>query len=171
MFIHLPATTTTSELTQDVYVVSLSYLLGFKAVFHAFYSLHAFDLPSCRNCELLSALSSSHPQHALLRGRATSITTTNLTTTSLGLLQLLQDLGISASAHPHHNLPYGHITNPSGSLGKDRGDGSSLDREGRRNVFSLNLVEKLQSLGLHRVAARGMTGHSEAERDQQPDAL
>lgn len=171
MFIHLPATTTTSELTQAVYIVSLSYLPGFKVVFHAPCSLHAFDLPSCRNCEVLSASSPSHPQHVLLGGQATTISTTNLTATSLGLLQLLQDRGISASPHPLHNLPYSHSTNPSGSTAKDRGEGSSSDREGRRNVFSLNLVEKLQSLGLHRVAARGMTGHSEAERDKQPDVL
>lgn len=33
---------------------------------------------------------------------------------------------------------------------------------GKRSVFSFNLVEKLLSLGLHRVAARGMVTDSEA---------
>lgn len=131
-------------------------------------SLYSFGMPSCRNCELMSTSSPSHQQHFGLGGRTTTpttTTTTNVTTSSLGLLQLLQEHGISASPHPHHYLHYSHSTKPSGPTAKDKGGGSSSDKEGRRNMFSLNLVEKLQSLGLHRVAAWGMTGCNEAERE------
>lgn len=132
-------------------------------------SLHSFGLPSCRNCELVSTSSPSYQQHFGLGGTTTT-TTTNLTTSSLGLLQLLQERGISASTDPQRNLRYS--PRPSHSTSKDKGGGSSSDREGRRrNVFSLNLVEKLQSLGLHRVAAWGMTGCNEAEREKQTDIL
>ncbi|KAM9363614.1 trafficking kinesin-binding protein 1 [Symphorus nematophorus] len=134
-------------------------------------SLHSFGLPACWNCELVSNSSPSHQQHFGLGGRATTTTTANLTTSSLGLLQLLQERGISASTDPQCNLRYSQSPKPSRSTAKDKGGGSSSDREGRRNVFSLNLVEKLQSLGLHRVAAWGMMGSNEAEREKQTDIL
>lgn len=125
-------------------------------------SLHSFGLPSCRNCEHVSTCP-SHQQHFGRGGRTT--TTTNLTTSSLGLLQLLQEHGISASTHPHRNLHYSHSATPAYPTVKDNGGASSSDKEGRRNTFSLNLVEKLQSLGLHRVAAWGMMGRGGKERD------
>uniref|UniRef100_UPI0037E70A20 trafficking kinesin-binding protein 1 n=1 Tax=Semicossyphus pulcher TaxID=241346 RepID=UPI0037E70A20 len=123
-------------------------------------SLHSFGLPPCRNCELVSTSSPSHTQHFGQGGRTTTTTTTtNVTTSRLGLVQLLQERGISASRQPHHNLHYSESSKSSRFLTKDRSGGSgSTDKEGRRNIFSLNLVAKLQSLGLHRVAAWGMKG-------------
>ncbi|XP_059184383.1 trafficking kinesin-binding protein 1, partial [Centropristis striata] len=126
--------------------------------------LHSFGLPSCRNCELVSTSSPSHQQHfGPGGGTSTSSTSTStstcshVATSSLGLLQLLQERGISASPHPQHHLHYRHSAKHSPSTAKDKGGGSPSDSEARRSVFSLNLVEKLQNLGLHRVAARGMT--------------
>ncbi|XP_078022232.1 trafficking kinesin-binding protein 1 isoform X1 [Epinephelus lanceolatus] len=127
-------------------------------------SLHSFGLPSCGNCELVSTSSPSHQQHFGLQGRTTTNTTTNVSTSSPGLLQLLQERGISASPYPHNYLHHSHSTKPSPSTAKDKGGGSPSDKEGRRNIFSLNLVEKLQGLGLHRVAAWGMTDRSGKEK-------
>ncbi|TKS69107.1 Trafficking kinesin-binding protein 1 106 kDa O-GlcNAc transferase-interacting protein [Collichthys lucidus] len=129
-------------------------------------SLHSFGLPSCRNCELVSTSSPSQP-HFGLGDRTTTTTTTNVTNSSLGLLQLLQEHGISASPLPHHNLHHSQSTKPAHPTEKDKGGGSSPDKVGRRNFFSLNLVEKLQSLGLHRVAAWGMKSRSNAERENK----
>ncbi|XP_044047351.1 trafficking kinesin-binding protein 1 isoform X1 [Siniperca chuatsi] len=128
-------------------------------------SVRSFGLPSCRNCELVSTSSPFHQQHVGLGGRTTTITTTNVTTSSPGLVQLLHERGISASPYPHHNLHYSQSTNPSCSTAKDKGGGSSSDKEGGGNIFSLNLVEKLQTLGLNRVAAWGMMGHNGKERE------
>ncbi|KAI3352868.1 hypothetical protein L3Q82_019441, partial [Scortum barcoo] len=132
-------------------------------------SLHSFSVPSCWNSELMSTSSPSHLQHFGLRGQTTptttNTTTRSVTTSSLGLVQLLQQRGISARPYPHHNVHYS--AKPSRTTAKDKGGGSSLDNEGRRNIFSWNLVEKLHSLGLHRVAAWGMTGRNEAERQKQ----
>ncbi|TKS69181.1 Trafficking kinesin-binding protein 1 106 kDa O-GlcNAc transferase-interacting protein [Collichthys lucidus] len=129
-------------------------------------NLHSFGLPSCRNCELVSTSSPSQP-HFGLGDRTTTTTTTNVTNSSLGLLQLLQEHGISASPLPHHNLHHSQSTKPAHPTEKDKGGGSSPDKVGRRNFFSLNLVEKLQSLGLHRVAAWGMKSRSNAERENK----
>lgn len=116
-------------------------------------SLYPFGLPSCRNCELLNA-SLPLQQHYLGRRRSWTGATTNTTTTSsLGILQLLQQCGISASLHPQ---PSAQQRQQQQQHGATEGDDGS--RDGRRSVFSLNLVEKLQSLGLHRVAAWGMMG-------------
>ncbi|XP_037619333.1 trafficking kinesin-binding protein 1, partial [Sebastes umbrosus] len=126
-------------------------------------SLHSFGLPSCRTCELVSTSSPSHRQHFGPGCQTTTTTTTTNVATSLpGLVQLLQERGISASPYPHNYL---HLsTKPSPSTAKDECGDSPSDKEVRRNTFSLNLVEKLQGLGLHRVAAWGMTGHSGEEK-------
>ncbi|XP_070829414.1 trafficking kinesin-binding protein 1 isoform X1 [Chaetodon trifascialis] len=136
-------------------------------------SLHSLSLPSCRNCELVSTSPPSYEQHFGLGGQTTTTTTTTtkVTASSLGLLQLLQERGISASPYPHHHQHDSQCTKPSQSTTKDKGGGSSLDKEGRKNIFSLNLVKKLHSLGLHRVVAWGMTGHNEAEREKQLGVL
>ncbi|XP_042340417.1 trafficking kinesin-binding protein 1 [Plectropomus leopardus] len=125
-------------------------------------SLHSFGLPSCRNCELVSTSSLSHQQH--FGPGCQTTTTTNVTKSSPGLLQLLQERGISASPYPHHHLHHSHSTAPSLSTAKDKGGGSPSDKEDSGNIFSLNLVEKLQGLGLHRVAALGMTGRRGREK-------
>ncbi|XP_031720269.1 trafficking kinesin-binding protein 1, partial [Anarrhichthys ocellatus] len=125
--------------------------------------LRSFGLPSCRNCELVSTSSPSH-QRPFGQGGRTAANTSTLTTSSLGLLQLLQERGISASPHPHHHLHDNHSNKPSPSTVTDKCGDSPLDKEGRRYIFSLNLVKKLQGLGLHRVAAWGMTGRSVKEK-------
>lgn len=124
-------------------------------------SLHSFVLPSCRSCEHVIASPPSHQHHVSIGGQTAATTTTaHMTTSSLGLLKLLQKHGISASPYPHN-----HSAKPS-STEKDKDGGSSSGKEGaRRNIFSLNLVGKLQSLGLHRVAAWGMMGRSGRERE------
>ncbi|XP_068995902.1 trafficking kinesin-binding protein 1 isoform X1 [Embiotoca jacksoni] len=124
--------------------------------------VHSFSLPSCRSCEHVSA-SPPPPRQHFGWGSRTSTSTTNVTTLSLGLLQLLRERGISASPHPQHNLHYSHSTQPPCLPVKDEGGGPSTAR--RRSVFSLNLVEKLQRLGLHRVAAWGMTGRTADSND------
>ncbi|KAK2919313.1 hypothetical protein Q8A73_003684 [Channa argus] len=130
-------------------------------------SLHSFSLPSCRNCEHVSTSSPSHQHHFGVGGQTSTPTTTNTTTSSLGLLKRLQECGISASPYPHHNLHYSCSTKPSFFTEKDKIGGSSADKDGRerRNIFSLNLVGKLQRLGLHRVAAWGMLGRNGRERE------
>uniref|UniRef100_A0A672SKK3 Trafficking kinesin-binding protein 1-like n=1 Tax=Sinocyclocheilus grahami TaxID=75366 RepID=A0A672SKK3_SINGR len=77
-------------------------------------------------------------------------------TSSLGLLQLVSERGISAAIHP--NSPLIHRATASseetqwGSVGSDQ-EKREKDRQG--NIFSVNLVEKLRSLGLYKVVARG----------------
>lgn len=161
MILHVYATT-----NRIVVVVVLCMYFVFDDYVFSACSLHSFGLPSCRNCELVSTSSPSHQQHFGPRGQTTTTTTTNVTTSSLGLLQLLQERGISAAPYPHHHhhLHHSHNTTPSPSTAKDKGGGSLLEKEGRRNIFSLNLVEKLQGLGLHRVAAWGMTDRSGREK-------
>lgn len=173
---------TLSELTQPFFVwmslhvcatrnssVFLSIVIYscFQLLFLSVGSLHSFGLPSCRNCELVSTSSPSQPHFGLGDRTTTTTTTTNVTNSSLGLLQLLQEHGISASPFPHHNLHHSQSTKPAHPTAKDKGGGSSPDKVGRRNFFSLNLVEKLQSLGLHRVAAWGMKGRNNAERENK----
>ncbi|MEQ2181728.1 hypothetical protein GOODEAATRI_014499 [Goodea atripinnis] len=129
--------------------------------------LRSFSLPPRRDGEHVSASSSSHLQHFY----HTCLTSTAGTTSSLGLLQLLQQHGISASTDPYSNLQYDHAAPlPPSSPVRQRGRLSS-DRNRGRSLFSLNLVEKLQNLGLHRVAAWGMMGCSGNERHNHPTTL
>ncbi|MEQ2279938.1 hypothetical protein AMECASPLE_014460 [Ameca splendens] len=131
--------------------------------------LRSFSLPPHRDGEHVSASSSSHLQHFY----RTSLTSTAGTTSSLGLLQLLQQHGISASTDPYSNLRYDHAAPPPPSSPVRQRGGCSLssDRNRGRSLFSLNLVEKLQNLGLHRVAAWGMMGCSGNERHNHPTTL
>lgn len=119
------------------------FLICLPVFIFLFSSLHSFNLSPCRNCELMSARppGPSHLHHFPTTG----------STSSLGLLQLLQERSISACPHPHSRA-----APPSWAALKNQPAGSPSDTNGKRNVFSLNLVEKLQSLGLHRVAAWGM---------------
>lgn len=130
----------------------------FSFFFFPFTSLRSLGLPSYRNCEHVSTSPSQLPHSDL-----TSTCSTNASTSSLGLLQLLRERGISASPDPCNKLHYGHSAQPSRSTVNDKGGG--LDKKRETNIFSLNLVEKLQGLGLHRVAAWGMMGRSGKERD------
>ncbi|KAI4900599.1 hypothetical protein NFI96_017280 [Prochilodus magdalenae] len=77
------------------------------------------------------------------------------TTPSLGLLRLLKDKDPSAFAQPS-------LAGPSTSTAfMDRGH---AEEERKKNIFSFNLVEKLQSLGLHKVVARGFIDSGKEER-------
>ncbi|KAF3844011.1 hypothetical protein F7725_016059 [Dissostichus mawsoni] len=96
-------------------------------------SLRSFGLPSCRNGELVNTSSPSRQQHVGAGGRTA---TSNVTTSSLGLLQLLQERGISSSPHPHHCLHYSHSAEPSPFTERDNSGGLQSDKEGRRNAFS-----------------------------------
>uniref|UniRef100_A0A3Q0RI83 Si:dkey-28e7.3 n=1 Tax=Amphilophus citrinellus TaxID=61819 RepID=A0A3Q0RI83_AMPCI len=142
-------------------------LVSFLLLSRCLLIIHSFGLPSSRDREHVSTSAHSHPD--LGHGGRTVVT--NVSASSLGLLQLLQERGISASRHPHHNLRHTHSGKPSSSTVSDKGGGSSSHTEGRRNIFSWNLVEKLQSLGLHRVAAWGMMGPSGKERKTVSDAF
>ncbi|XP_039860329.1 trafficking kinesin-binding protein 1 [Simochromis diagramma] len=124
-------------------------------------SLHSFGLPPSRDREHVS----TSPALQQDFGQGGQTATTELSTSSLGLLQLLQERGISASRHPHHNLHYSRTGKPSFSTVSDKRGDFFSHKEGRRNIFSWNLVEKLQSLGLHRVAAWGMRGPSDKDRE------
>lgn len=44
------------------------------------------------------------------------------------------------------------------------------EEEKRTNIFSFNLVEKLHSLGLHKVVARGVVDPDEEERTERKAA-
>uniref|UniRef100_A0A3B3YE84 Uncharacterized protein n=1 Tax=Poecilia mexicana TaxID=48701 RepID=A0A3B3YE84_9TELE len=114
------------------------------------------NLPPHRDGEHVSASSSSVLQHF----HQSSLASAAGATASLGLLQLLQQHGISASTDPYSNLQYAPTAPPqppprTSTAKQTEGRGSSSDQSRGSSLFSLNLVEKLQSLGLHRVAAWG----------------
>uniref|UniRef100_A0AAV2LK41 Trafficking kinesin-binding protein 1-like n=1 Tax=Knipowitschia caucasica TaxID=637954 RepID=A0AAV2LK41_KNICA len=90
-------------------------------------NLHTFSLPPRRDFEHMST--SSH---------------TAASPSGVGLVQLLQERGISASVLPQTCT---HLPRDT----RERCVGKPAA------TFSWNLVEKLRSLGLHRVAALGMT--------------
>ncbi|XP_063056813.1 trafficking kinesin-binding protein 1, partial [Engraulis encrasicolus] len=142
---------------------------------------------------LQSPLSTIHPSSVSPSNTTiTTISTTTPDTQHLGLLGLLQKEGISAGTYPygqHHGGGPSPLPPPSNPLtGKVArrfslsgasigGGGGAEGTEGllakvggerslaaERKVFSLNLVEKLLSLGLHSIAARGMVDSSGAER-------
>ncbi|XP_061873551.1 huntingtin-associated protein 1 [Colius striatus] len=132
-------------------------------------SLHNAVLPSCRPFEGLRlgnpSPESSRPMLAPGPGPPTA---------PVGLVRLLLVQGISAlvpragswcapqlpSQDPQHA-----DTQPLPTL---RGqDGTSS----RSSIFSLNLVEKLQRLGLDKVVARGEMSYSQGERRRARDAL
>ncbi|XP_061536260.1 trafficking kinesin-binding protein 1 isoform X2 [Phycodurus eques] len=118
---------------------------------------HPVNLPFCPNCEHVSTSHTSGQQHFGLTGSPT----TNVSWSSPGLLRLLVERGISASCSPRQHIHRFHSTGPRLANGVDKSGGSC----GKRNIFSLNLVEKLQSLRLHRVAARGMRSHDSKLED------
>ncbi|XP_053369719.1 trafficking kinesin-binding protein 1 isoform X1 [Clarias gariepinus] len=74
------------------------------------------------------------------------------TSHTLGLLQLLKERGISALTQP--SLPP-RIRPSTSTLTAETNQGHRGAKQLRRNIFSFNLVEKLQSLGLYKVVARG----------------
>ncbi|XP_029907949.1 trafficking kinesin-binding protein 1 isoform X1 [Myripristis murdjan] len=131
-------------------------------------SLYALSLPSCGNCEHLSTSSASQ-QHfgfrcnSRLGGPTATTNTSTFTTSSMGLVQLVQERGISASPNPQQNPYTSHNTELSHSTAKEKDADSPRKEEEGRNIFSFNLVEKLQSLGLHKVVARGMMGRKSKE--------
>lgn len=88
-------------------------------------------------------------------------------TSSLGLLQLVSERGISASTHP--SSPFIQTLTASSEerqWGFDGREQGKREKERQRNIFSVNLVEKLRSLGLYKVAARGLV---DSDRKEKPD--
>ncbi|XP_043108725.1 trafficking kinesin-binding protein 1 isoform X1 [Puntigrus tetrazona] len=86
-------------------------------------------------------------------------------TSSLGLLQLVSERGISAAVHP--NSPLLHRATASSVEAQRGSDGSEQDKrekEWQGNIFSVNLVEKLRSLGLYKVVARGFVDFGRKEK-------
>ncbi|XP_016381598.1 trafficking kinesin-binding protein 1-like isoform X1 [Sinocyclocheilus rhinocerous] len=77
-------------------------------------------------------------------------------TSSLGLLQLVSERGISAAIHPSSPLIHRATASSEetqwGSAGSDQ---EKREKDWQGNIFSVNLVEKLRSLGLYKVVARG----------------
>nr|XP_046186467.1 trafficking kinesin-binding protein 1-like isoform X2 [Oncorhynchus gorbuscha] len=129
-------------------------------------SLCSRSLSACGSCEHLSTTSpsSSNQQHCVptfnpSQGGGHHSTSTTAPPLSLGLLRLLEEQGISASTlpYPYHQLtPHTPHTRPT-TAEEVRGGGTcTMEEEGRRNIFSFNLVEKLRRLGLHKVADRGV---------------
>ncbi|KAK0150720.1 Trafficking kinesin-binding protein 1 [Merluccius polli] len=142
------------------------------------------SVPTGGSGELLSAwLASNQQQHiaplssTFRPGGSTSTPITFPSTTSrsggLGLVKLLEQQGITASTtgphrhqpplhhhhhphHPHGGLVHQILGDPPAGLERDPGRTILKMDKGRRSTFSLNLVEKLQSLGLHQVVAWGM---------------
>uniref|UniRef100_A0A087XCV6 Si:dkey-28e7.3 n=1 Tax=Poecilia formosa TaxID=48698 RepID=A0A087XCV6_POEFO len=132
-------------------------------------SLRSFSLPPHRDGEHVSASSSSVLQHF----HQSSLASAAGATASLGLLQLLQQHGISASTDPYSNLQYAPTAPPqppprTSTAKQTEGRSSSSDQSRGSSLFSLNLVEKLQSLGLHRVAAWGMMGRRGTDGHNRP---
>lgn len=119
-------------------------------------SLYTRSLPACGTCEYLSTSSLQHRPAGLTFDpgqRSLSIPP------SLGLLKLLQKHGISASTQPHSTTFYTDFTSSAQCIPDQRA------KEGTRNIFSFNLVDKLKNLGLHRVAARGVVSPNSAEKE------
>ncbi|KAK7127954.1 hypothetical protein R3I93_020513 [Phoxinus phoxinus] len=85
-------------------------------------------------------------------------------TSSLGLLQLVSEHGISAAAYPRS--PHVHSLTASSEERQRPFDTSQVKREKerQRNIFSVNLVEKLRSLGLYKVVARGLVDYCRTEK-------
>ncbi|XP_052346459.1 trafficking kinesin-binding protein 1-like isoform X2 [Oncorhynchus keta] len=127
-------------------------------------SLCSRSLSACGSCEHLSTTSpsSSNQQHCVPTfdpSQGGGHPSTTAPPLSLGLLRLLEEQGISASTlpYPYHQLtPHTPHTRPT-TAEEVRGGGTcTMEEEGRRNIFSFNLVEKLRRLGLHKVADRGV---------------
>ncbi|XP_062869015.1 trafficking kinesin-binding protein 1 [Trichomycterus rosablanca] len=97
--------------------------------------------------------------HGLLHRTVTS------TTPSQGLVKLLQEQGISAATQP--------ILRPSSntSLQDEVKGGGHQEEKRQKNIFSLNLVEKLQSVGLYKVVARGFIDSRKKEEDSHTSSL
>ncbi|XDV51838.1 hypothetical protein PO909_020645 [Leuciscus waleckii] len=85
-------------------------------------------------------------------------------TSSLGLLQLVSEHGISAAAYPRS--PLVHSLTASLEERQRAFDTNEVKREKerQRNIFSVNLVEKLRSLGLYKVVARGLVDYCRTEK-------
>ncbi|XP_046900031.1 trafficking kinesin-binding protein 1 isoform X1 [Hypomesus transpacificus] len=144
-------------------------------------SLRPCHLSTCGNCKHLntrpspfSASSSEHPHHQQYFGMNFNPASCS-TPPSLGLLRLLQEQGISASPQPAPYTFYSHLPTPTHptahpAVREDRGGARPSQEERRKTIFSFNLVEKLQNLGLHTVAARGVAGGSQQEGERSSQA-
>lgn len=127
----------------------LTYVNFFTEIFYnslnlicalCFYSFQSHNLSTTGSSEHVSH------QHGAFHRPAMN------TSHTLGLLQLLKERGISALTQP--SLPP-RIRPSTSTLTAETNQGHRGAKQLRRNIFSFNLVEKLQSLGLYKVVARG----------------
>ncbi|XP_051940326.1 LOW QUALITY PROTEIN: trafficking kinesin-binding protein 1 [Hippocampus zosterae] len=115
------------------------------------FSHHPIGLPLCPNCEHMNASPLSGQRLFGLKGRPTP----NVSRSSPGLLQLLEERGISACHCPRQHTRPIQSTEPQLSGAVETNGCSCTNAGGTRNIFSLNILEKLQPLRLHRVTAWG----------------
>lgn len=102
-------------------------------------SVRARSVSACGSCEYI---------------RTPSASTSHLyQPPTLGLLQLVSEHGISATTNPSSTSPL-HREKQQGFNGSEH----------MGNIFSVNLVEKLRSLGLYKVVARGLVDSVRKER-------
>lgn len=106
-----------------------------NAIFLLLYSLTADNLPSSGSGGYVRTYPSSYP--GMLSRTVTS------TTSSPGLVKLVQERGIFAAVLS--SSPNAHLHD----------DVKSEDEKRQKNIFSFNLIEKLRSVGLYKVVARG----------------
>lgn len=86
-------------------------------------------------------------------------------TSSLGLLQLVSERGISAATHPSSHFIHTLATSSEErQWGFDGSEQGKREKERQSNIFSVNLVEKLRSLGLYKVVARGLVDSGRKEK-------
>ena len=142
-------------------------------------SLRPCHLSTCGNCKHLNtrpspfstSSSSEHHHHQQYFGMNFHPAPCS-TPPSLGLLRLLQEQGITASPQPAPYTFHSHLPTPTHPTAhptvreEDRGGAQSLKEERTKTLFSFNLVEKLQNLGLHTVAARGVAVGSQQEGER-----
>uniref|UniRef100_A0A3Q2Z1C6 Trafficking kinesin-binding protein 1-like n=1 Tax=Hippocampus comes TaxID=109280 RepID=A0A3Q2Z1C6_HIPCM len=114
--------------------IACTFLYSFS--FSSLCSHHPIGLPLCPNCEHMNASPVSGQRHFGLKGRPTP----NVSRSSPGLLQLLEERGISACFCPRKHIRCIHSTEPQLSSAVDTNGCSCTNTGGTSNIFSLNIV-------------------------------
>ncbi|XP_030626669.1 trafficking kinesin-binding protein 1 [Chanos chanos] len=123
-------------------------------------SLDPHSLSTRGSCEHVRT--SLDPQHGY--SSTDHVHTTAKPPSSLGLLRLLKEQGISASTQPNTQP---NLRSTSVSAPMEQKNSGGAGEELQRNIFSFNLVEKLRSLGLNRVVARGFVKPDRQRKDSE----
>lgn len=156
-------------------------------------SLRNTVLSSCGSYESISSLNlDTQKDQTAISAAASHDQTSSGRNTPMGLVTLLQEHGISATAEPskatsteneigppvpiarHSFLPlsWGRTLMRLG-FGRSLVDGATVTKTSdsaptQKNTFSLNLVGQLQRLGLNRVAERGSASFQRTTEDKNP---